>query len=727
MKTMDLDALLGIDDLGSLDSERSGASDDASAGSAQAADTLASRCEPASLRSPESCPSPASLEGRARGTAPESVPTRPFDDVLRALARAPSVRPTDMDLVGRKVGRFIVERRLGQGGMGIVYEAHDPVLARKVALKVLRAGHRGSDGTRVRLHEEARRVAALHHPHIAAVYDVGEHEGIVFLAMERAEGRSLRARLATPPAFSFAQATSLLRAIASGLSCAHEAGIVHRDLKPENVVTADDGTVKIIDFGIATSGVDLTRAGAPPLSMGPQAAPNPGAPGAPSLSMGHKRPQTRRRAFPRWAHNGQPRRAGAGPNPGAHRTPGRPAGTRRYMPPEQLEGAPPTPRADVFAFGVLAREVLSATVIGRREKTARAALQRLALACTSDEPARRPRDGAALIAELDAIVGPARAAARPGAITLGVAALAAVLGVAVARTVPQRAEAPMIAMATSLAPAASPRADARSGAARANEAADTRSAGERLARLDAAVTAGDVPALPGDASPSTPRAGNDALLADRSGPSGAAAAGTYATEGTSAVPVTTAVDGRGRLFATVPLDGVAGARPAPAGTLVPLGTIGGATTTRAEVVPDGHGGTLIRLTVRVQPPAGAGAPGSGGSHTLTPGAVPTTDISAANGGGASDALPLSLQPDNKTGNPPAHPAQPHGDHGAEVCTAAHPDGIHSQVQSDGTMRLFAHDEDGEELLIALVGLDGEISAFGEGATSCDHEDNETEG
>ncbi len=335
-----------------------------------------------------------------------------FDDVLKALARAPSVRPTDMDLVGRKVGRFIVERRLGQGGMGIVYEAHDPVLARKVALKVLRAGHLGSDGTRARLHEEARRVAALQHPHIAAVYDVGEHEGIVFLAMERAGGQSLRARLATPPALSFAQATGLLRAIASGLSCAHEAGIIHRDLKPENVVTADDGTVKIIDFGIATTGA-----------------------AAPQRSA-------------------------------------RPAGTRRYMSPEQAEGAPPAPRADVFAFGVLAREVLSATVVGPRDRAARAAFQRLLAACTAEDPARRPRDGSALLVDIDAITAAARGPSRPGAITFGAAALAATLGVLVARTVPQQAPQATLAASGSAGPAArsdtaspAPRARADSGGA----------------------------------------------------------------------------------------------------------------------------------------------------------------------------------------------------------------------------------------------------------------------
>ncbi len=633
MKTMDLDALLGT--LGTDASEGSG-------DRAAVTDTLASRCEAAHAR-PDA----------ARGGAG-------FDDVLKALARAPSVRPTDMDLVGRKVGRFIVERRLGQGGMGIVYEAHDPVLARKVALKVLRAGQRGGDGTRARLHEEARRVAALHHPHIAAVYDVGEHEGIVFLAMERAGGRSLRARLATPPAFSFAQATGLLRAIASGLACAHEAGIIHRDLKPENVVTADDGTVKIIDFGIATSGAS-----------------------------------------------------------GAQRS-GRPAGTRRYMAPEQVEGAPPAPRADVFAFGVLGREVLSATVVARRDRAARAALQKLLGACTAEEPARRPRDGSALLAELETIIA-ARGVSRPGTITFAAAAMAAALGVFVARTVPQQG--PATAAASSSAIAATP-AGAASPAVRARASGDARAPGLPGARADADLGDDGPTARANEARVSVVRGpGGEPLLAERAPSSEPAPAAASTGSGAAPVAVTTAMDRRGRLFATVPLDGIPGTRPAPAGTLVPLGTLDGASTTQAEVVSDGHGGSVIRLTVRVQPPSAAG---SDKGHTLTPGAVPTTDIAANGRTSGSDPLHMSAQPEGKTGTPPAHPAQPQDD-SVDVCASSRPDGVHSVVDGSGTMRLFAHDDEGDEVLIALVLPDGEIAAFGEGAAPCDQDDSESQG
>jgi serine/threonine protein kinase len=154
------------------------------------------------------------------------------------------------DLSGKTLGPYHVAAKLGQGGMGVVYRARDPRLGREVALKVLPAAVAADSERRARFLREARSAAAVNHPNIAAVYDVGETDGRVYLAMELVEGTTLRGRLASG-ALPAAEAVRIARAIAAGLARAHERGIVHRDLKPENVMLAPDGAVKILDFGLA--------------------------------------------------------------------------------------------------------------------------------------------------------------------------------------------------------------------------------------------------------------------------------------------------------------------------------------------------------------------------------------------------------------------------------------------------------------------------------------------
>jgi len=619
-----------------------------------------------------------------------------FDDLLRALSQAPSVRPADIDLVGRTVGRFVVERRLGQGGMGVVYEASDPVLARKVALKVLRAGLRGG-ATRARLHEEARRVAALCHPNIATVYDVGEHEGIVFLAMERAAGESLRARLAKPPALPFTRTLGMLRAIASGLACAHEAGIIHRDLKPENVVTGEDGTVKIIDFGIATSGSPASSVGAASLSGGDARGFDPNA----------RRPLTsaQRRLF-------EPQRCSA-------RRTGRPAGTKKYMAPEIAIGAAPSTRGDVYAFGVLAREALSATAVGPRDRTARAALAKLVTACTAEEPARRPRDGGALLAEIEAISAAPRSLGRGTFAAAGAALLAAGLGVIGARSLPDRSSGATTAGTSSEKPLAVG-SDARLADARGaggDVRAGSRSSGER-AVIDEAARA---QARRADDGSSGAGAGEKArvagVLADRAEGANAEGLGAAST----AVPVTTSVDRRGHVFALVPLDGVAGQAPAPAGTMTPVTTIAGSTT-QAEVVADGNGGTVIHFTVRVKPgtQGKTSAGGGSGGHSFSPVTAPQGGVASSRGTSSSDPFHLSIHEEGGGANP-AHPAKPESEDDAQgsiVCTAARPDSVFGSENKDGHMRVYSIDESGEEMLVAIVTPEGEIAAMGEAATPC---------
>ncbi|MBW2527159.1 MAG: serine/threonine protein kinase, partial [Deltaproteobacteria bacterium] len=149
-----------------------------------------------------------------------------------------------------RLGRYELRRELGAGGMGIVFEAYDPQLDRLVALKVLPDGMMQDAERRSRFLREARAAARLTHTNIATIHDVGEHGGRVFIAMERVAGESLAERLDQGP-LAQDEAASIGRDIARALAHAHAAGVVHRDLKPSNVMLGEDGTTKLLDFGIA--------------------------------------------------------------------------------------------------------------------------------------------------------------------------------------------------------------------------------------------------------------------------------------------------------------------------------------------------------------------------------------------------------------------------------------------------------------------------------------------
>src|SRR5687767_66909 len=132
---------------------------------------------------------------------------------------------------GTAIDRYIVLYRIGRGGMATVYAAFDPELDRKIALKVLR-GRGQRDHARLR--REARTLAALTHPHVVAVYDVGEHAGLLFIAMEYVEGRTVRDWLSQPR--SWRELAPVFLGAARALAAAHAKGIVHRDIKPENLL-----------------------------------------------------------------------------------------------------------------------------------------------------------------------------------------------------------------------------------------------------------------------------------------------------------------------------------------------------------------------------------------------------------------------------------------------------------------------------------------------------------
>jgi serine/threonine protein kinase/TPR repeat protein len=155
----------------------------------------------------------------------------------------------------RRIGRYLVTGELGRGAMGIVYDAVDPLIGRKVAIKVIRLQSLADTGQanffRERLFREARSAGALSHPGIVIVYDVGQEGDSAFIAMERVEGSSLDKALTAGRRFSHAELLDILRQAAAALDHAHRNGVVHRDVKPANIMLTSGVRVKIADFGIA--------------------------------------------------------------------------------------------------------------------------------------------------------------------------------------------------------------------------------------------------------------------------------------------------------------------------------------------------------------------------------------------------------------------------------------------------------------------------------------------
>lgn len=222
---------------------------------------------------------------------------------------------------GSKLGPYEIQGLLGAGGMGEVYRAKDTRLGRDVALKILPASFaRESDRLR-RFEQEARAVAALNHPNILAIHDIGQHEGLPFLVSELLEGESLRAIL-DRGALPQRKAIDYGVQITHGLAAAHEKGLVHRDLKPENIFLTKDGHIKILDFGLAKL---AQKAGAAANEM--------------TLTSDHT-------------------------------ATGVVMGTASYMAPEQVRGEAADPRTDIFAFGAVLYEMLSGDRAFRRDTAA---------------------------------------------------------------------------------------------------------------------------------------------------------------------------------------------------------------------------------------------------------------------------------------------------------------------------------------------------------------------
>src|ERR1700752_2899569 len=153
------------------------------------------------------------------------------------------------DLYGRGIGGERVVSLLGAGGMGDVYRAHDPTLGRDVAIKVIPPLLALNPERMARFEREARLLAALNHPHVAAICGVAESDGVRGLVLELVEGQTLTSRIAL--GLSPSDALRIADEIADALDSAHEKGIVHRDLKPDNIRITPDGAVKVLEFGIA--------------------------------------------------------------------------------------------------------------------------------------------------------------------------------------------------------------------------------------------------------------------------------------------------------------------------------------------------------------------------------------------------------------------------------------------------------------------------------------------
>src|SRR5947208_2150684 len=167
------------------------------------------------------------------------------------LDHAEGLRPPGVDLaVGSRLGAYEIVERIGAGGMGEVYRARDTRLHREVALKILPRALVADPARRERFVQEARAASALEHPHIAVIHEIGDADGVTFIAMELVRGEPLSDVIARTP-LTPVRTIDLAVEIAEGLAHAHDKGIVHRDLKPANVMLTDDGHAKIIDFGLA--------------------------------------------------------------------------------------------------------------------------------------------------------------------------------------------------------------------------------------------------------------------------------------------------------------------------------------------------------------------------------------------------------------------------------------------------------------------------------------------
>jgi serine/threonine-protein kinase len=161
------------------------------------------------------------------------------------------------------IGRYQIQSELGKGAMGVVYKAVDPNIGRVVALKTMRLDVHGIEEAEMlkRFKHEAVLAGVMNHPNVITIYDAGDWEGVFYMAMEFMEGKTLQVVLHEDHVVSTDKMMSIARQVCAGLDFAHQRGVIHRDIKPANIMLSADGTAKIMDFGIAKSGSNMTTAG----------------------------------------------------------------------------------------------------------------------------------------------------------------------------------------------------------------------------------------------------------------------------------------------------------------------------------------------------------------------------------------------------------------------------------------------------------------------------------
>jgi hypothetical protein len=287
-------------------------------------------------------------------------------------------------LVGRRLGAYQVQAALGAGGMGEVYRARDTKLGRDVAIKILPRAFTNDPERLKRFEREARMLAALNHPNIGAIYGLEDADGMHALVLELVDGETLADRIARGP-LPLKDALAVARQIVDALDAAHERGIVHRDLKPSNVALTRDGTVKVLDFGLAKASADGS---------------SPDLTNSPTITVDRTRDGTI-------------------------------LGTPAYMSPEQARGQAVDKRTDIWAFGCVLYEMLTGhvafpgktiqdTLAGVLERepnwalvpaTTPPAIGRLLQRCLEKDAKRRVRDiGDAAIEIADAMTSPGKVA-----------------------------------------------------------------------------------------------------------------------------------------------------------------------------------------------------------------------------------------------------------------------------------------------------------------------------
>ena len=278
---------------------------------------------------------------------------------------------------GTLLGTYEITGLLGAGGMGEVYRGRDTRLDRPVALKVLPAALAADPRFRQRFDREARVISRLNHPQICTVYDIGDAQGVSFLVMELVEGETLRAWADRHRTRTIADIVAIILQIARALAAAHTAGIVHRDIKPDNVIVRADGTIKVLDFGVAKLAPEANAAEATTTFVDTQL--------------------------------------------------GALIGTTRYMSPEQARGVDVDGRSDIFSLGVVLYELLTGRVpfdgvtatdtliaimqhdptpITQLRPDTSSSLARVVAMCLEKERTHRYGSASALAADLDAFTRP---------------------------------------------------------------------------------------------------------------------------------------------------------------------------------------------------------------------------------------------------------------------------------------------------------------------------------